>query len=290
MDYFLNLVASGLVFGALFGFIAIGFAVIYRTTGVVNFAQGEIMMLVTYFAWTVGANGTAPLWQLMGVAVLGGIALGALVEFIFIRPMLGESQFAIIMTTVGIAIILRGLVPLVWGVESLPIDTALKSATIEFGPVLLLGDQLFAMAVFLTVAAGAWIFFRFTKVGTAMRATAHDETAALLMGINVRRLHALSWMISSAIAGLAGVCYAIVVSRAPDMWFLGMQSFPAAILGGLDSPLGSAIGALIIGATASLSEGYIGQGLKEISGFVMIIAILMVRPYGLFGEKELERV
>lgn len=290
MDYFLNLLASGLMFGALYGFIAIGFAVIYKTTGVVNFAQGEIMMLVTYFAWAVGAHGTAPVWQLMCLAILGGIVLGAVVEVIFIRPMLGESQFAIIMTTVGIAIILRGMVPLIWGVESLPMNTSLKSVTVELGPVLLLGDQIFAMAVFLIVAAGAWCFFRFTQVGAAMRATAHDETAALLMGINVRRLHSLSWLISSAIVGVAGVCYAIVVSRAPDMWFLGMQAFPAAILGGLDSPLGSALGALIIGVTASLSEGYIGQGLKEISGFVMIIVILMVRPYGLFGEKELERV
>lgn len=290
MDYFLNLVASGLVFGALYGFIAIGFAVIYKTTGVVNFAQGEIMMLVTYFAWTVGSHGTAPLWQLMLLAIGGGLVLGAVVERLLIRPMLGESQFAIIMTTVGIAIIMRGLVPLIWGVESLPVENALKGVTVEFGPVLLLGDQIFALGAFLLVSLVTWVFFRFTRVGTAMRATALDETAALLMGINVRRLHSLSWMISSATAGMAGVCYAIMVSRAPDMWFLGMQSFPAAILGGLDSPLGSALGALIIGVTASMSEGYIGQGLKEISGFVMIIAILMIRPYGLFGEKELERV
>ena len=290
MDYLLNLIASGLVFGALYGFIAIGFAVIYKTTGVVNFSQGEIMMLVTYFAWTVGSHGTAPVWQLMLLAVGGGIVLGAFIERMLIRPMLGESQFAIIMATVGIAIIVRGVVPLFWGVESLPVQTDLKGVTVEVGPVLLLGDQIFSLSAFLCVSAAIWFFFRFTKVGTAMRATAQDEMAALLMGINVRRLHALSWMISSATAGLAGVCYAITVSRAPDMWFLGLQAFPATILGGLDSPLGSSLGGLNIGVTSTLSEGYIGRGLKEISGFAIIIAILMIRPYGLFGEKELERV
>ena len=157
MDFLLNLLASGLVFGALYGFIAIGFAVIYKTTGVVNFAQGEIMMLVTYFAWTIGSRGTAPWWQLLLIAVVGGMLLGWLIERLLVRPMLGESQFAIIMTTVGIAIIIRGVVPLLWGVESFPVESSLKGMTFEWGPVLLLGDQVFALAVFLTVALAGLI-------------------------------------------------------------------------------------------------------------------------------------
>ena len=290
MDYLLNLVASGLIFGALYGMVAISFAVIYKTTGVVNFAQGEVMMFVTYVAWWIGTTINGPLWALMAIAIVVGAVLGALLERVFIRPMLGQSQFAIIMTTVGMAIVLRGLVPVIWGVESAPIETPLKSQVIEFGSVLMLGDQLMALACFLTLSLLVWLFFRFSRVGAAMRATAHDETAALLMGIDVRRLHSLSWMISASVAGVTGVCYGVVVSRAPDMWFLGLQAFPATILGGLDSPLGSSLGGLIIGVTSTLSEGYIGRGLKEISGFAIIIAILMIRPYGLFGEKELERV
>lgn len=290
MDYFLNLVASGLVFGALYGLVAISFAVIYKTTGVVNFAQGEVMLFITYVAWSVATWLQAPLWVLMAVAVLCGIVAGALLERLFIRPMLGQSQFAIIMTTVGVAIVLRGLVPLLWGVESKPVETPLKGQVVEIASVLMLGDQLLALACFAALSALTWVFFRYSRIGTAMRATAQDETAALLMGINVRRLHSLAWMVAAAVSGVAGACYAVLVSRAPDMWFLGLQAFPATILGGLDSPLGSALGALIIGVSSALSEGYIGQGLKEISGFVIIIAILMVRPYGLFGEKELERV
>lgn len=290
MDYLANLVASGLTFGALFGLIALAFAVIYKTTGVVNFAQGEVMMFIVYISWMLGGMLSLPFWLLLPVTVLVGALFGAALEWLFIRPMAGESQFAIIMTTVGLAIVLRGLVPLIWGVEHASVAAPFKSEATEIGPVMLLGDQIFAVAVFLLVSLGVWAFFRFSRLGAAMRAAALDETAALLMGIDVRRLHRAAWAIAAAVSGLAGVCYAVIVARAPDMWFLGLQSFPATILGGLDSPLGSGVGGLLIGVTASLSEGYIGQGLKEISGFIIIIMILMVRPYGLFGEKELERV
>lgn len=290
MDYLLNLVASGLTFGALFGLVALAFAVIYKTTGVVNFAQGEVMMFIVYISWMLGSTLSLPFWLLLPITVLVGASFGAILEWLFIRPMAGESQFAIIMTTVGLAIVLRGLVPLMWGVEHASLAAPFKSDVIEIGPVMLLGDQIFAMAIFALVSLSVWAFFRFSRLGAAMRAAALDETAALLMGIDVRRLHRAAWAIAAAVSGLAGVCYAVIVARAPDMWFLGLQSFPATIFGGLDSPLGSGVGGLLIGVTASLSEGYIGQGLKEISGFIIIIMILMVRPYGLFGEKELERV
>lgn len=290
MDYLLNLTMSGITFGALLGLVALAFAIIYKTTGIVNFAQGEVMMFVVYIAWTIGSTLTLPFWILVLVAVLVGALFGGALEWLLIRPMAGESHFAIIMTTVGAAIVLRGLVPLIWGVQSEPLPAPFKSDMVEIGPVILLGEQVFALLVFGLVCAGVWAFFRFSRFGVAMRATALDETAALLMGINVRRLHMAAWAISAAVSGLAGVCYAIAVARAPDMWFLGLQAFPSTILGGLDAPLGSGLGGLLIGVTASLSEGYIGQGLKEISGFVIIIVILMVRPYGLFGERELERV
>ncbi len=135
-----------------------------------------------------------------------------------------------------------------------------------------------------------FLFFRFTRIGVAVRATAMDETAARLMGVDVRRISSLAWAISAVVSGLGGIAFALMFSRAPDLWFEGLRSFPATILGGLDSPLGSGFGGLIIGVIGALSEGYIGQGLKEISGFFVIIIVLMIRPYGLFGDKDLERV
>ncbi len=248
------------------------------------------MMFIVYISWALGKTFAIQFWLIVPIAVVVGMLFGALLERVFIRPMAGESQFAIVMTTVGLAVALRGILPLIWGVDSEVFAAPFKSQLFEIGPLVLLGEQVFALATFLVVSTGVWAFFRFSRFGVAMRASALDETAALLMGIDVRRLHMVAWSISAGVSALVGVCYALAVGRGPDMWFLGLKSFPATILGGLDSPIGSGVGGLLIGLTTTLSEGYIGQGMKEISGFIIIIVILMVRPYGLFGEKEQERV
>lgn len=290
MDFLLNILASGLIAGTLYGMIGMSFAVIYKTTGVVNFAQGEMMMLSAYTAWSLGTTLALPFWAMLPVACLASVVIGAAVERLVIRPMLGEPPFAIIMATMGLAIVIRGATILIWGVTAEGFDASFKDELYEFGPVVLFSEQLFAVLVFAATCAGLWAFTRFSRWGAAMRATACDESAALLMGINVRRIHSIAWMISGLISALAGICYALVFSREPTMWFQGLQSFPATILGGLDAPLGSAAGGVIVGLVANLSEGYVGQGLKEISGFVIIIIVLMVRPYGLFGSRDLERV
>lgn len=290
MDLFLNFLASGLVIGSIYGLIAIGFAIIFKTTGVLNFAQGEVMMLVAYVSWSLATELELPIAALIPVAVLAAAVVGALLERVFIRPMLGEPVFAIVMVTIGLAVMLRSVIVLVWGADAVPFEADLKGGLVEIGPVVLFSEQLFAIVLFAAVAAAVALFFRFTRIGTAMRATAQDETTALLMGVDVKRISMLAWAIAAAVSGLAGIAFAMMFSRAPDMWFLGLRAFPATILGGLDSPLGSGLGGLLIGVIGDLSEGYIGQGLKEISGFVVIIVILMVRPYGLFGQRELERV
>lgn len=290
MDFFLNILATGLILGAMYGLIAMAFSVIYKTTGVVNFAQGEMMMLTAYIAWSLGTTLQLPFWQMLPVALVAAAAIGALIEYILIRPMMGEPPFAIIMVTMGLAIVIRSTTILIWGVTAEGFDAAFKNELYQIGPVVVFSEQIFALIAFALTCAGVWAFMRFTRSGAAMRATACDESAALLMGINVRRIHSMAWMISSMIAALAGICYALALSRTPTMWFQGLQSFPATILGGLDAPLGSALGGIIVGVAANLSEGYIGQGLKEISGFVIIVIVLMVRPYGLFGKRELERV
>jgi branched-chain amino acid transport system permease protein len=290
MDLFLNLVASGLVIGSIYGIIAIAFAIIFKTTGVLNFAQGEVMMLVAYTSWSLATSLALPFWLLVPVTILAAALIGVVIEFVFIRPMSGQPVFSIVMVTIGLAITLRSLIIMIWGPDAAPFDASVEGGLIEIGPVVLFTEQLFALLLFCAVSAAVYLFFRFTRIGIAMRATAMDETSALLMGVDVRRISSLAWAIAAVVSGLAGVAFAVMFARAPDMWFQGLQSFPAAILGGLDSPLGSGAGGLIIGVIAALSEGYIGHGLKEISGFIVIIIVLMIRPYGLFGEKELERV
>jgi len=290
MDLFLNFLASGLVIGSVYGLIAIGFAVIFKTTRVLNFAQGEVMMLVAYVSWSLATELDLSLPLLIPLAIVAAAVVGVVLERLFIRPMLGQPVFAIVMVTIGLAVFLRSLIVLLWGNAATSFDVPMKGGLIEIGPVVLFTEQLFAIVLFLVASLAIFLFFRFTRIGVAMRATAQDETTALLMGVDVKRISALAWAIAATVSGLAGIAFAMMISRAPDMWFLGLRAFPATILGGLDSPLGSGLGGLLIGVIGDLSEGYIGQGLKEISGFVVIIVILMVRPYGLFGERELERV
>ncbi|WP_136660065.1 branched-chain amino acid ABC transporter permease [Nitratireductor sp. XY-223] len=290
MDLFLNLVASGLVIGSIYGIIAIAFAVIFKTTGVLNFAQGEVMMLVAYVSWSLGTELSLSFPVLVIVSIGVAALIGIIVERLFIRPMIGQPIFAIVMVTIGLAVMLRSLIVIFWGADAEPFNAAIEGGLVEIGPVVLFTEQLFAIILFFAIMTAVFLFFRFTRIGIAMRATAMDETAALLMGVDVRRISALAWAIAAVVSGLAGITFAIMFSRAPDLWFQGLRAFPATILGGLDSPLGSGFGGLIIGVIGDLSEGYIGQGLKEISGFIVIIIVLMVRPYGLFGEKELERV
>lgn len=290
MDLFLNLVASGLVIGSIYGLIGMSFAIIFRTTGVLNFAQGEVMMVVAYVSWTLTHTLHFPFWLLLPSAIVLAALIGMIIERMFIRPMTGQPIFAIVMVTIGIAITLRSLTTLVWGHEFEGFSVPFSGGVIEIGPVFLMTEQVAVLLLFAVVSFLSWAFFRFSRVGMAMRATSQDETAALLMGIDSRRMSSFAWAISAIVSGLAGIMVSVLFARAPDMWHFGLKSFPAAILGGLDSPIGAGFGGLIIGVIGELSAGYIWNGLKEISGLILIIVILMVRPYGLFGEKELERV
>jgi len=290
MDLFLNLLASGLISGSIYGLIAIGFAVIFRTTGVLNFAQGEVMMLVAYVSWSLATALSLPFWLLLIVTVFAATLIGAILERVFIRPMLGQPTFAIIMVTIGLAIVLRSLTVLIWGTDAEPFDTIIKGGLFIVGPVVMYSEQFAAIVLFVIAIAAVTIFYRFSRVGVAMRAMAEDETTALLMGVNVKRMSMLAWSIAATVSGLAGVTLAMISSRSSDMWVLGLRAFPGAILGGLDSVVGAGFGGILIGVIGDLSEGYIGHGLKEISGFAVVILVLMIRPYGLFGQRELERV
>jgi branched-chain amino acid transport system permease protein len=290
MDYFLQLVISGIAVGLVYGFIGMGFAMIYRATGVVNFAQGELMMLVSYIAFTLAGTFQFGFWPMLLLTTVASVLIGLLIEVLLIRPMLGQSVFSTVMVTIGLAVILRSVVVLIWGADPMPLNAGLPTEIIKIGPAGLYPAQLYAVGLMATVLLGLWTFFRYSRVGIAMRATANVQTAALLMGINVKRIFALSWALSAGLAAIAGVLIGVIYDVNPGMWTTGLRSFPAVILGGLDSVFGAALGGILIGVVENLSEGYIGRGMKEIAGFVLILVVLMVRPYGLFGKPDIERV
>ncbi|RYX98018.1 MAG: branched-chain amino acid ABC transporter permease [Comamonadaceae bacterium] len=290
MSYFMNLVMSGLVIGTLYGMVAMGFAIIYRATGMVNFAQGEIMMLIAYMSYTfatIPGMGFAPL---LACVLVAAILLGLLIEWAFIRPMLGEPMFSRVMVTIGLAVVIRSLVILIWGVEPTAFPRPFGNEVIRFGELALYPGQIFALGSLAVLSLAMWLFFRKSRVGIAMRATSNNETTALLMGINVKRISAIAWALAAVFAAFSGLAFCLMFSLEPEISQMGMRGFPATILGGLDSVVGGAFGGLVIGIAENLAGGYLGRGLKEIAGFVLIIVVLMVKPYGLFGQREIERV
>ena len=290
MRLFADLVASGVAIGAIYGLIAMGFAVIYKATGLANFAQGEMSMITAYIAWTISTTLSGNVFVVVAGSIIVAILLGLAIERFIMRPMLGEPIFSTVLVTIGVAVVLRSLITLVWDAYPHALNLGVGRDVVNMAGVSLRGAQIASVLTLLAVMGAFYLFFRFSKIGVAMRAVAADDRTALLMGVSAARIHAIAWACSSTIAGIAGVLFALVYDLSPAMFQIGLKSFPASILGGLDSVIGSGFGGILIGVAENLAGGYVGSGLKDVAGFLMIIVILMVQPFGLFGEREIVRV
>jgi branched-chain amino acid transport system permease protein len=290
MNYFIELVVSGLAVGAIYGLVAMGFAVIYKATGIVNFAQGEMGMLTAYTTWSLatlmGTGGIATVF----VAVVVGAALGLICERLIMRPMLGEPVLSVVLVTVGLAVVLRSIVTIIWGASPHKFEVAGADTILNIAGIGIRVSQVGVIIALVLAVAGFWFFLRHSRFGVAMRAVAADEQTARLMGVSTARVQAVAWASASGLAGLAGALFAVIYGLTPTVFELGLKAFPATVLGGFDSVLGSGFSGLIIGVFENLVGGYMPSTLKEISGFVLILVVLMVRPFGLFGEKRIERV
>ncbi|WP_439589010.1 branched-chain amino acid ABC transporter permease [Hydrogenophaga sp.] len=290
MNYFIELVVSGLAVGAIYGLVAMSFAVIYKATGIVNFSQGEMGMLSAYTTWslaiTLGTGGIATVF----IAIVVGALLGLICERLIMRPMLGEPVLSVVLVTVGLAVVLRSIVTIIWGASPHKFEVAGADTIVDIAGIGMRVSQLSVIAALLLALAGFWFFLRHSRFGVAMRAVAADEKTARLMGVSTARVQAVAWASASALAGLAGAMFAVIYGLTPTVFELGLKAFPATVLGGFDSVLGSGFSGLIIGVFENLVGGYLPSTLKEIAGFVLILVVLMVRPFGLFGEKRIERV
>ncbi len=290
MNYFIELLVSGLAVGAIYGLVAMGFAVIYKATGIVNFAQGEMGMLSAYTTWSLATLlGTGSLATVV-LAIVVGAVLGLLCERLIMRPMLGEPVLSVVLVTVGLAVVLRSIVTIVWGASPHKFEVAGADELVDLGGIGLRVSQLGVLGALVLAVAGFWYFLGHSRFGVAMRAVAADEKTARLMGVSTARVQAVAWASASALAGLAGALFAVIYGLTPTIYELGLKAFPATVLGGFDSVLGSGVSGLIIGVLENMTGGYLSSSLKEIAGFVLILVVLMVRPFGLFGEKRIERV
>jgi branched-chain amino acid transport system permease protein len=292
--FFSSQIVTGLATGGIYALVALGFVLIYKSTDVINFAQGDLLMVGAYVGWTLSTAGLPfPVAFLLTLIVAG--ALGLLIERIVLRPMIGEPIIAVIIVTLGLSSMLRGLVFFVASTEvrRFPEDI-FPIAALQFGPFFV--PQIYAWA--LAIAAGAvlvlTLFFGFSRQGIALRAAADDQQAAMSMGIRISWAFALSWALSAAVAAAAGILLGNLTGVNFTLADIGLQVFPVVILGGLDSIPGAIVGGLVIGVLQNLASGYldpcVGGGLKNVFPFFVLVAILMLKPYGLFGRERIERV
>ncbi|MBI5252011.1 MAG: branched-chain amino acid ABC transporter permease [Desulfomonile tiedjei] len=296
MDFqvLLQLTVTGLAWGSVYACIALGFVLIFKATEVFNFAQPELMMLGAYLAFTLIAGLKLP-FILGFVCALVLVALvAALLEMMVVRPLVGEPVLSIIMVTLGLANVLRGLTGLAWGYEELQFPSPFPRNPLHVFGAAINQAELFTIVATAILLIVFLLFFKYSSSGIAMRATAEDAKTAFLMGINVKRVFTASWVIASVVATVAGVFLASLTHLEPIMSFTGLRALPAIILGGLDSIPGAIIGGLIIGVAENLAgfylESYLGSGVREITAYAIVLIVMMIRPYGLFGSREIERV
>lgn len=289
---FIQLVISGVAQGCIYGLIALGFVLIYKATETVSFAQGELMMLGAFGGLAVMSFIGLPYWAAVIGAIAGMALFGMLLERMVIRPILGQPAFSIVMLTIGIGYVARGLITMIPGIgtETQALPVPYKDQVLSAGPLLLNVEQLVVIAATGVLSALLYTLFRYSKVGIAMQAASQNQLAAYYMGIPVQRLNNLVWGLAAAVAAIAGLLLAPITFVHANMGFIGLKAFPAAVVGGFGSLPGAIVGGLVIGIVESLSGFYLPEGFKDVAAYVVVLIMLMVRPNGLFGERLRKKV
>ena len=284
---FLQLVISGIAQGCIYGLIALGFVLIYKATETVSFAQGDLMMLGA-FAGLAGMTMLGfPFW-LAVISAIGAMALlGLVTERLVIRPILGQPAFSIVMLTIGLGYVGRGLITMIPGIgtETHTLPVPYKDQSWTLGGLVVSMEQTAVIVVTAVLCAALYALFKYSKLGLAMQASSQNQLAAYYMGIPVKRLNGLVWALAAAVAAIAGLLLAPITFVHANMGFIGLKAFPAAVVGGFGSLPGAIVGGLVIGIVESLSGFYLPEGFKDIAAYIVVLIMLMVKPNGLFGEK-----
>jgi branched-chain amino acid transport system permease protein len=289
---FIQLIVSGIAVGCVLALIALGFTLIYKATETVNFAQGDLMMLGAFVAFTAIVLFGLPFWLGVVAALALMAAFGAGLDRVLLRRVLGQPQFAVVMLTVGIGFMLRGLASMVpaWGTETYSIKSPYSGEVLRAAGIAASAEHVMVMVMTLVLCIVLYTFFRFTRIGVAMQAASQNQLAAYYMGIPVARVNSIVWAISAAVAAFAAVLLAPITFVHTNMGFIGLKAFPAAVIGGFGSVPGAIAGGLIIGVVESLAGFYLPEGFKDIAAYIVVLVVLMVRPHGLFGEQLRKKV
>ena len=292
MDFFIQLLVNGISIGFLYGLSAMGFVMIYKASSVLNFAHGELLAMGAFLFLALVTWAELPVAAAFILTLAGTFVFGFVVERLFLRPLIGEPLIEIIMLTVGLAAMFKGALLLLWGgnlytyPDLLPEFLAWSWGVVHVPPVYV--SAIFMGVVFLLLFG---LFFKYSSQGIYMRSVADNQPAALSLGVHVRRVFALSWAIAALVAGISGIILGLINGiNVHELSSIGLKVFPVVILGGLDSIGGAIIGGIIIGLLETLTGGYLSPSLRDVIPYIALVAILLVRPYGLFGLVEIERV
>lgn len=292
MDFFLQLLVNGVCVGLLYGISAMGFVMIFKASSVLNFAHGELLALGAFFFLSLVTWGKIPIAAAFLLTLIGCFVLGVLIEKFFLRPLIGEKLIFVIMLTVGLSAMFKGLILLIWG-GNLHTYPEFLPASLEFhlGPVYIAPVYSATLVISIIFLILFGLFFKKSSQGIFMRSVADNQKAALSLGVHVRRVFALSWAIAAMVACMSGIVLGIINGvNVHDLSAIGLKVFPVVILGGLDSIGGAIIGGIIIGLLETFTGGYLSPSLRDVVPYIVLVFILMVKPYGLFGLVEIERV
>ena len=289
---FLQLVIGGIAQGCIYGLIALGFVLIYKATETVSFAQGELMMLGAFFGLAAMTLMGFPFWLAVPCAIAGMAVFGLVLESLVIRPILGQPAFSIVMLTIGIGYVARGLITMIPGIgtETHTLPVPYKDQVWNTAGLVLNVEQMAVIGATTALCALLFTVFKYSKIGIAMQASSQNQLAAYYMGIPVKRLNGLVWGLSAGVATIAGLLLAPITFVHVNMGFIGLKAFPAAVVGGFGSLPGAIVGGLIIGIVESLAGFYLPEGFKDVAAYVVVLAMLVVKPNGLFGEKLRKKV
>ncbi|MBM3338530.1 MAG: branched-chain amino acid ABC transporter permease [Betaproteobacteria bacterium] len=287
-----QLLISGAAIGCIYALIALGFVLIYKATEVVNFAQGDVMMLGAFVAFTFSSILDLGFWAALPLSLMVMALFGAVFDRFLLRPIIGMPTFSAVMVTLAAGFAMRGIASMVpgWGTDTHSLKAPWSDEVIRLGEVVVSTDHLAILAVTALLCLLLYLFFKGTRVGIAMQAASQNQLAAYYMGIPVRRINSLIWSIAAAVAALAAVLLAPITFVHNNMGFIGIKAFPAAVVGGFGSIPGAIVGGLVIGWVEAFAGFYLPEGFKDIAAYIVVLLVLMLRPSGIFGQMRRKKV
>ncbi len=289
---FLQLTIEGISIGCIYALIALGFVLIYKATEVVNFAQGDIMMLGAFVAFTFASLWGLSFWLTIPLTIAVLVLFGAGFDRFLLRPIAGQPTVAAILVTLGAGMAMRGIATMMpgWGTDTHALKAPYSDGVLSLGGLVVSTDHLVIIGVTGLLCLGLWIFFKRTRVGIAMQACSQNQLAAYYMGIPVRRINTLIWGLSAGVAAVAAMLIAPIQFVHSNLGFIGLKAFPAAVVGGFGSIPGAIVGGLIIGLVEMYAGFYLAEGWKDIAPYVVVLIVLVIKPSGIFAEMRRKKV